>query len=312
MQKEELGVDENRDPEPEPQLLGLKKEKCRPEGLEGQLHNLTNHIPAGVPAHPPSAPAAPGGPTPTAREAAERGAPLSPPTPSTSASCSCQSARQAARPPTALPHRTTPTPGPSPPPTAELLPRGQGVGPSTRWARPGRGRGAGLPRRRPALSPRSPEHAGPAPQDARNGAERWPCSARAGHSRGQQPARNPPKISYASKLKENLEHQPARVPASALRTAGPLPNGSPALPAEPQLGAIFQNQWGLSFINEPGAGQQTAPAAGHSWDCWQHMSPEDWEEARDYHTEAWDHIWELHRQAPSRVTVYADPLDGKG
>nr|XP_006134197.1 predicted GPI-anchored protein 58 [Pelodiscus sinensis] len=150
-------------------------------------------------------------------------------------------------------------------------------------------------------------------------------------------ARTLPKISYASKLKENLERQPAQVPASALRTAGPLPNCTPPPPAEPHLGAIFQ----IPFINEPGAGQTGAKplplgpeetstmsalglqgpgdpaegplaAAGQSTDCWEQMSHKDWEEACDYHTEAWDHLWKLHRQAPGRVTVYVDPLDGKG
>lgn len=306
MQKEELGIDENRDPEPEPRLLGLKKEKCRPEG---QLHNLTNCLPAGTweaNGHGP--------------EAAEGGAPLSPS--NTLNIRNLQLSEREAGPPAPprYPHRYHPHPRPFPAAhRRSYRPGAKEWGPSANGHGPGEGRGGWAARRRPFPEPpRSPERAGPAPQDAEKAPEPWalfrpPPAFPVDSSR----ARTLPKISYASKLKENLERQPARVPASALRTAGPLPNGSPAPPAEPQLGAIFQNQWGLCFINEPGAGQapgreQTAPAAGHSRGCWQHMSHEDWEEARDYHAEAWDHIWKLHRQAPSRVTVYADPLDGKG
>ncbi|XP_066433000.1 FMR1-interacting protein NUFIP2-like [Eleutherodactylus coqui] len=101
-------------------------------------------------------------------------------------------------------------------------------------------------------------------------------------------ARTLPKISYASKVKENLDGK-GLVPSSALRTASTLPNcllnaaqtgpqsdatagphtgslsssscsslssSSPPSPvSQENLGAIFQNEWGLSFINEPGAGQ---------------------------------------------------------
>ncbi|XP_039393610.1 uncharacterized protein LOC120404729 [Mauremys reevesii] len=308
MQNLELGIDENRDPEPEPRLLGLKKEKCRPEGLEGQLHNLTNRLPAGTweaNGHGP--------------EAAEGGAPLSPS--NTLNIRNLQLSEREAGPPAPprYPHRYHPHPRPFRRHRRSYRHGVKEWGPSANGHGPGEGRGGWAARRRPFPEPpRSPERAGQAPQDAEKAPEPWalfrpPPAFPVDSSR----ARTLPKISYASKLKENLERQPARVPASALRTAGPLPNGSPAPPAEPQLGAIFQNQWGLCFINEPGAGQapgreQTAPAAGHSRDCWQHMSHEDWEEARDYHAEAWDHIWKLHRQAPSRVTVYADPLDGKG
>lgn len=147
-------------------------------------------------------------------------------------------------------------------------------------------------------------------------------------------ARTQPKISYASKVKENLERRrqepqsgvqgkPTQVPASAVRTTSSLPNcvlsssptaqqnggmlpggaevfhcavattlssgaprteepillhsnssssfsssaassssspspspchenGHPAGQSQEQLGAIFQNEWGLSFINDPG------------------------------------------------------------
>lgn len=101
-------------------------------------------------------------------------------------------------------------------------------------------------------------------------------------------ARTLPKISYASKVKENLDGK-GLVPSSALRTSTTLPNcllnaaqtgaacdaataphtgslsssscsslssSSPPSPvSQENLGAIFQNEWGLSFINEPGAGQ---------------------------------------------------------
>ncbi|CAM4566681.1 uncharacterized protein [Lepidochelys kempii] len=333
MQKEELGIDENRDPEPEPRLLGLKKERCRPEGLEGQLHNLTNRIPAGTwesNGHSP--------------EAAEGGAPLSPS--NTLNIRNLQLSEREAGPPAPhrYPHRYHPHPRPfHNPHRRSYRPGAKEWGPSTNGHGAGEGRGGWAGRRRPFPEPpHSPERAGRALEDAEKVPEPWalfrpPPAFPVDSSR----ARTLPKISYASKLKENLERQPACVPASALRTAGPLPNCSPAPPAEPHLGAIFQNQWGLSFINEPGAGQGggnplpsgqeepppmaalglqgpgspakgLVPAAGESRDCWEQMSHKDWEEARDYHTEAWDHIWKLHRQAPGRVTVYADPLDGKG
>ncbi|XP_053326532.1 uncharacterized protein LOC128501167 [Spea bombifrons] len=109
---------------------------------------------------------------------------------------------------------------------------------------------------------------------------------------GSSSARTLPKISYASKVKENLDGK-GLVPSSALRTSNSLPNcldsaqavphsdapcsdpaqsagslsssscsslsSSPPSPvSQENLGAIFQNEWGLSFINEPGAGH--APA----------------------------------------------------
>ncbi|KAG8430279.1 hypothetical protein GDO86_018084 [Hymenochirus boettgeri] len=101
-------------------------------------------------------------------------------------------------------------------------------------------------------------------------------------------ARTLPKISYASKVKENLDSR-GLVPSSALRTSNSLPNclltpsltgvnpdsqftaqpvaslsssscsslssAPPSPVSQDNLGAIFQNEWGLSFINEPGAGQ---------------------------------------------------------
>uniref|UniRef100_A0A8C8S6E5 Nuclear fragile X mental retardation-interacting protein 2-like n=1 Tax=Pelusios castaneus TaxID=367368 RepID=A0A8C8S6E5_9SAUR len=344
MQKEELGIDENRNPEP--RLLGVKKEKCRPEGLEGQLHNLTNRIPSGTwesNGH--------------STEAAEGGAPLSPS--NTLNIRNLQLSEREAGPPAPhrYPHRYHPHPRPfHAAHRRSYRPGAKEWGPSTNGHSTGDSRGGWASRRRPFPEPpRSPERTSPssfrtgqasgrpaALEDAGKATEPWalfrpPPAFPVDSSR----ARTVPKISYASKLKENLECQPACVPASALRTTGSLPKCTPPPPAEPHLGAIFQNQWGLSFINEPGAGQAggnvlpldqeetppmaapglqgpgdpaegPVPTAGESRDCWQQMNHKDWEEARDYHTEAWDHIWKLHRQAPSRVMVYAEPLDGKG
>uniref|UniRef100_A0A3Q3A9K2 Nuclear FMR1 interacting protein 2 n=1 Tax=Kryptolebias marmoratus TaxID=37003 RepID=A0A3Q3A9K2_KRYMA len=71
-----------------------------------------------------------------------------------------------------------------------------------------------------------------------------------------------PKISYASKVKENL-NKVAQIggevtpPPVRLFTNGPVSgngNGCPPVDGEKALGDIFQNQWGLSFINEPNLG----------------------------------------------------------
>ncbi|KAG8140587.1 hypothetical protein E2320_003254 [Naja naja] len=134
-------------------------------------------------------------------------------------------------------------------------------------------------------------------------------------------ARIIPKISYASKLKENLD-QPSKachVPASAVRTTNSLPNCVLAPPPSSppptdssrrqHLGAIFQNEWGLSFINEPGAGHGggggTAPVKetenADAEERWENMEANDWQAARNYHF-----------KAPSRVMVYSETLDGKG
>ncbi|XP_059586378.1 translation initiation factor IF-2 isoform X3 [Alligator mississippiensis] len=64
-----------------------------------------------------------------------------------------------------------------------------------------------------------------------------------------------------------------------------------APPPRPQLGAIFQNRWGLSFISDPGP--PAAPRDG--------MSRPDWEAARSYHRDAWDHIWKEHTQGLERA-----------
>ncbi|XP_075438182.1 uncharacterized protein LOC142477012, partial [Ascaphus truei] len=176
-------------------------------------------------------------------------------------------------------------------------------------------------------------------------------------------ARTLPKISYASKVKENL------VPSSALRTSNGLPNcllsasppgAQPEVPATGQLagslsssscsslssappspvsqenlGAIFQNEWGLSFINEPGAGAEgrgaqegggggsSAAALGrlslHGFyvegteeDGSQLENPRDWEALVHYNGQEWNRVWNLHKKDPSRVVVYAESLDGKG
>uniref|UniRef100_A0A3B1J968 Uncharacterized protein n=1 Tax=Astyanax mexicanus TaxID=7994 RepID=A0A3B1J968_ASTMX len=61
-----------------------------------------------------------------------------------------------------------------------------------------------------------------------------------------------PKISYASKVKENLNKALSQVPMSAVKmVTSAIPE-----PRKSTLGDIFHNQWGLSFINEPNAGPE--------------------------------------------------------
>ncbi|XP_075035022.1 FMR1-interacting protein NUFIP2-like [Mixophyes fleayi] len=194
-------------------------------------------------------------------------------------------------------------------------------------------------------------------------------------------ARTQPKISYASKVKENLDGK-GLVPSSALRTSNTLPNcllntaqtdphsdGSSPSPTQPagslsssscsslsstppspvsqeNLGAIFQNEWGLSFINEPGAGQappearepqkesggvegggvggQVAPVSalvrlshgffieGADPEEVQMDHPQDWEAMVAYSLHEWNRVWNLHKKDPSRVVVYAESMDGMG
>ncbi|XP_030065088.1 nuclear fragile X mental retardation-interacting protein 2 [Microcaecilia unicolor] len=209
-------------------------------------------------------------------------------------------------------------------------------------------------------------------------------------------ARTLPKISYASKVKENLEKrtpEPAAVsaakttmvPASAVKTTNSLPNcvlstsqndpyrtgttaatsatflptlGAPSSPATPELvphhldsspssengqsapgsppcaysqnkehlGAIFQNEWGLSFINDPNAGQalsagETPPLVTNVPEvtaemepraCQESASEKDWEAVVWYHMREWDQLWNLHQLDPARVMMYSEPTDGKG
>ncbi|XP_029462832.1 uncharacterized protein LOC115094186 [Rhinatrema bivittatum] len=208
-------------------------------------------------------------------------------------------------------------------------------------------------------------------------------------------ARTLPKISYASKVKENLEKralEPAAgpvtkttmVPASAVKTTNSLPNcvlstsqndpyrngtgattstvfhPTSAIPASPgtsephcldfsqscknghcapgsptfahsqskeHLGAIFQNEWGLSFINDPNAGQAVATAEApplvltnvleiaeerEHQACWESGSVKDWEAAVWYHMQEWDRVWNLHKIDPARVMMYSESTDGKG
>ncbi|OCT58422.1 hypothetical protein XELAEV_18002360mg [Xenopus laevis] len=187
-------------------------------------------------------------------------------------------------------------------------------------------------------------------------------------------ARTLPKISYASKVKENLDSK-GLVPSSALRTSNSLPNcllsstvanSHPTSPAQTSLyssscsslsstppspvsqdnlGAIFQNEWGLSFINEPGAGQ--APVESHGLkdgpigekeegqaatpvcvldrlklcgfyvdtvedDAAGLENPRDWESMVQYSMREWNVAWTIHKKDPSRVVVYAESMDGKG
>ncbi|KAM8961267.1 uncharacterized protein RCH25_037023 [Pelodytes ibericus] len=186
-------------------------------------------------------------------------------------------------------------------------------------------------------------------------------------------ARTLPKISYASKVKENLDGK-GLVPSSALRTSNSLPNcllnteltephGDGSCPAQSltssscsslsstpsspvsqeNLGAIFQNEWGLSFINEPGAGQALAeeskPQEGASGGGFgedgsdpplvierlslhgfyvkgaeeaQLENPQDWKEMVSYTSQEWNRVWNLHKKDPSRIVAYAESMDGKG
>ncbi|XP_073504889.1 FMR1-interacting protein NUFIP2-like [Phyllobates terribilis] len=189
-------------------------------------------------------------------------------------------------------------------------------------------------------------------------------------------ARTLPKISYASKVKENLDGK-GLVPSSALRTSTTLPNcllsaaqsdpaalhagslsssscsslssSSPPSPvSQENLGAIFQNEWGLSFINEPGAGQAVPPEVrvaqegtpggvegggdpdkappgtalvrlshgfyieGADPEETTMENPKDWEAMVSYSLQEWNRIWNLHKKDPSRVVVYAETMDGKG
>ncbi|XP_072273306.1 uncharacterized protein [Pyxicephalus adspersus] len=195
-------------------------------------------------------------------------------------------------------------------------------------------------------------------------------------------ARTSPKISYASKVKENLDGK-GLVPSSALRTSNTPPscvlnttqtglgsNSSSPAPAQStsslsssscsslsstppspvnqeNLGAIFQNEWGLSFINEPGAGQapeeakqpqeetgggtgfeggggDLSPASvlmrlstGFFIESPEPEEPKmenfsDWEAMVTYSLQEWNKVWNLHKKDPSRVIIYAESMDGKG
>ncbi|XP_053550897.1 FMR1-interacting protein NUFIP2 [Bombina bombina] len=190
-------------------------------------------------------------------------------------------------------------------------------------------------------------------------------------------ARTLPKISYASKVKENLDNK-GLVPSSALRTSNGLPNclqntntadphtdspspapvpttGSlssscsslsstpPSPVSQENLGAIFQNEWGLSFINEPGAGQAEVKGSEeekmgreeiggggdnstevlgrlclHGFFVEGEESEENTNSRKDleamvtYSTQEWDRVWNQHKKDPSRVVLYTEILDGKG
>ncbi|XP_030065425.1 nuclear fragile X mental retardation-interacting protein 2 isoform X1 [Microcaecilia unicolor] len=248
------------------------------------------------------------------------------------------------------------------------------------------------------------------PPQPRDKVEGKPTSSTAGREETWSPFKQPPvfpvdnssartlpKISYASKVKENLEKrtpEPAvtsaakttMVPASAVKTTNSLPNcvlstsqndsyrtgataatsaaflptsGAPSSPATPEpvplrlesspssengqsapgsppcaysqnkehLGAIFQNEWGLSFINDPNAGQavsagETPPlvptnvlevaAETEPQACQESASVKDWEAVVWYHMQEWDQLWNLHKLDPARVTMYSEPTDGKG
>lgn len=194
-------------------------------------------------------------------------------------------------------------------------------------------------------------------------------------------ARTSPKISYASKVKENLDGK-GLVPSSAVRTSNTPPScvlntqtglnsdsfsaaptqstsslsssscsslsSTPPSPVNQEnLGAIFQNEWGLSFINEPGAGQAPEEAKqpqeetgggigveGGGGDLppasilmrlstgffvesaepeeTQMENAKDWASMVNYSLHEWNKVWNMHKKDPSRVVIYAESMDGKG
>ncbi|KAJ6653391.1 hypothetical protein lerEdw1_009292 [Lerista edwardsae] len=324
MQKEELGMDENRNPEEELRLLGGKKEKC---------HNLSNRIRTGGGAELGYRPSQ------SSREAL------------ISAIFSCLSGTLPL--PTTPPYRYTHRfyhARPFHAPAYRKTYHGNSSdrkewGPSTNGHHctpEGVSNGRWQHRRRGYSDPPSPSSSPESERDNTVKASEKPAAtSNATNTATEEPgketwslfrplpafpvdsssARIIPKISYASKLKENLD-QPGKachVPASAVRTTNSLPNCVLAPPPSSppptdssrrqHLGAIFQNEWGLSFINEPGAGHgggggvvpdKNVEDVG-TGACWEKMEANDWQAARNYHLEA-----------PTRVTVYTDTLDGKG
>ncbi|XP_067884615.1 translation initiation factor IF-2 [Heterodontus francisci] len=156
---------------------------------------------------------------------------------------------------------------------------------------------------------------------------------------GSSSARTLPRISYASKVKENLSR--------SLETAGSGGGGasddSSGSDSGPRLGhglgAIFHNQWGLSFITEPGPGGESSQAQHHtglnsqppgpahmegpspspscsplnrlSPDCEQWRGPDalDLQAVVLYFSTEWDRIWERHKREPSAVVLYEESLD---
>ncbi|XP_061446629.1 uncharacterized protein LOC133367022 isoform X1 [Rhineura floridana] len=360
MQKEELGMDENRNPEEELRLLGGKKEKC---------HNLSNRIRTGGGAelgYRPSQVSREGswesnGYTAPSEIADEPSVPLSP---SNSLNIRNLQLSEPDPPVTHHPHRYPHRFYHARPFHANAYRKTYRGSPSDRkeWGPSTNGHhcapesvsnGRWQHRRRGYSDPPSPSSSPESERDSTVKASEKPAATSnatnsATEDSGKETwslfrplpafpvdsssARIIPKISYASKLKENLD-QPGKachVPASAVRTTNSLPNCVLAPPPSSpppsdssrrqHLGAIFQNEWGLSFINEPGAGHGGGGGIAPDKDVqdadagasWEEMEAIDWQSARNYHLEEWSHIWELHSQDPSRVMVYTDTLDGKG
>ncbi|XP_078392866.1 uncharacterized protein LOC144676261 [Cetorhinus maximus] len=151
-------------------------------------------------------------------------------------------------------------------------------------------------------------------------------------------ARTVPRISYASKVKENLSSE-TQLAASGGGGASDDSSGSESGSRIGQgLGAIFHNQWGLSFITEPGPGGESSKGqhqaglnsqqpldpdrlGGPSPDCSpvNRLSPEceQWrgpdalhlQDVVLYFSTEWDRIWERHKQEPSAVVLYEESLD---
>ncbi|XP_072340141.1 uncharacterized protein [Scyliorhinus torazame] len=150
-------------------------------------------------------------------------------------------------------------------------------------------------------------------------------------------ARTVPRISYASKVKENLSLETAAAGGGSDDSTG-----SESAPRLGQgLGAIFHNQWGLSFITEPGPGGESSKAqhqaelnsgqppdpgrlAGPGPDCppvnrlnpgcerWRGPAPLELQDVVLYFSTEWDRIWERHKREPSAVVLYEESLDTAG
>uniref|UniRef100_UPI00398E4C0C uncharacterized protein n=1 Tax=Pristiophorus japonicus TaxID=55135 RepID=UPI00398E4C0C len=152
-------------------------------------------------------------------------------------------------------------------------------------------------------------------------------------------ARTVPRISYASKVKENLSRGGPPTPeAGGPASDDSSSNGGGSSGSEGPahgLGAIFHNQWGLSFITGPdGDGahphrrtglEARPPDPGPGGpDChpvhrlgsrcqrWPGPSTHDLQAVVLYFSTEWDQIWERHKQDPSAVVLYEESLDSAG
>ncbi|XP_067833854.1 uncharacterized protein si:ch211-214j24.10 [Heptranchias perlo] len=166
-------------------------------------------------------------------------------------------------------------------------------------------------------------------------------------------ARTLPRISYASKVKESLSRSSpqARVPLTSGEGHADDSSASEGSECEAWiapdsdrgLGSIFHNQWGLSFITEPGNGREssashhrtelisepsepsdpscpggpsTLPSPVHrlspNGEWWQGARRLDLQAVVLYFSTEWDQIWDRHRRDPTAVVLYEESLDGAG